>query len=140
LIIRPNSEERNGSQPPDGKASNTGRVMIVDDHDLFRQALALVLERYADFEVCAQAASLPEARRALRAHHDGIDLVILDLDLPNGGGDELIHELVGIESDIPVLALTARQDLAAGAWRTGEVLTTASSVDEIVGVARQLVG
>ncbi len=58
------------------------RVLLVDDHATFREPLAFMLNREPEFEVVAQVGSLAEARRAL----EGIDLAVVDLDLPDGNG------------------------------------------------------
>ena len=63
------------------------RVLIVDDHDLFRQVLAVVLRQYTALSESVQVESLAEARRVLGGPSGGIDLAIVDLDTPGGGGD-----------------------------------------------------
>jgi DNA-binding NarL/FixJ family response regulator len=65
------------------------RILVVDDHDMFCDALSRVLSRFEDIEVVAQAASLAEARAKLA----GIDVVLADRDLPDGDGLELVGEL-----------------------------------------------
>lgn len=143
MIIRPNFGRQKDSRTGDyvqpfernGKAK---RILIVDDHDLFRQALAIVLEQRANFEVCAQAASLAEAREVLDGMNGAPDLAVVDIDLPSGHGIELIRELQE-QPNVSVLALTADREQGPHTWM-GEVLSTAASIDEIVGAARQLVG
>ena len=65
------------------------RIMIVDDHGMFCDALSRVLSRFPDIEVVAQAASLAEARAKL----EGIDVVLADRNLPDGDGLELVATL-----------------------------------------------
>ena len=65
------------------------RIMIVDDHSMFCDALSRVLSRFPDIEVVAQAASLAEARAKL----EGIDVVLADRNLPDGDGLELAGTL-----------------------------------------------
>ena len=84
------------------------RVMLVDDHAVFRQALSSFLDRQPDIEVVAQAGSLAEARQCLA----GVDVMVLDLALPDGDGIELISELRKLNSDASVLILSATIDLA----------------------------
>ena len=118
------------------------RVLIVDDHDLFRQVLAVVLQQSTHLKENVQAESLAEARHLLRAVGGNIDLGIVDVDLPNGDGAEMIKELR--EVDVPVLALTFGQSLQgrARAVRAGaaEVFSTADPGEEIVRAAKRLVG
>jgi DNA-binding NarL/FixJ family response regulator len=84
------------------------RVMLVEDHAVFRQALSSFLDRQPDIEVVAQAGSLAEARQCL----GGVDVMVLDLALPDGDGIELISELRKLNSDASVLVLSATIDLA----------------------------
>jgi DNA-binding NarL/FixJ family response regulator len=118
------------------------RLLLVDDHDLFRQVLAVVLEQHTDLEEHVQAASLDEARRVLGALNGEVDLAIVDLDLPQEEGTELIEDLHAL--DIPVLAFTADRSLEgrARALRVGadEVLSTATSGEKILDTAKRLIG
>lgn len=116
------------------------RMLLVDDHDLFRQVLAVVLEHHTDFDRSTQAESPADARRALDRLEGPVDLALVDLDLPAAAA--LIGELC--TAGVPVLAMTAGQDperrartLEAGAR---EVLTTAATVQEIIGAVRRLGG
>jgi DNA-binding NarL/FixJ family response regulator len=84
------------------------RILLVEDHALFRQALSVLLDRQPDMEVVAQAGSLAEARQKLR----GVDVVVLDLALPDGDGTELIGDLRELDSVTSVLVLSATLDPA----------------------------
>jgi DNA-binding NarL/FixJ family response regulator len=79
------------------------RVMVVEDHAAFRQALAALLGREPDLEVVAQAGSLAQARQML---HTPLDVAVLDLALPDGDGRELIGELRQRNAGISILILT----------------------------------
>lgn len=119
------------------------RALLVEDHHLFREALAVVLKEETDLKGNVQVGSLAEARRALGRLSGEIDLVIVDLDLPDGDGITLIENIREAETDVPVLALTTDRSLErrALALRAGasEVLSTASSSEEIIGAVKQLV-
>jgi DNA-binding NarL/FixJ family response regulator len=81
------------------------RVLLVEDHAAFREALAYLLNREPDFEVAAQAGSLAEAREVLP---DGnFDAAVVDLGLPDGDGRELIGELRRASPATSVLVLSA---------------------------------
>jgi DNA-binding NarL/FixJ family response regulator len=131
------------------------RVLLVDDHASFRESLALLLEREPDIAVVGQAGSLAEARALLRR----VDVAIVDLDLPDGHGADLVRELRAVNPDGMVLILTgssSRADLArtveagaAGALHksvgTGEILRAVRrlsageqllSPEEIIGMLR----
>ena len=120
------------------------RALLVEDHAVFREALAAILEEHTDLKKTIQARSFPEARRISRHLSGEVDLVVIDLDLPNDEGRSLIDHLREAEPDLPVLALTNARNLEQRAWalRTGvtEVLSTASSIEKIVGVVQRLVG
>lgn len=86
------------------------RVMLVDDHTSFRLPLAIVLEREPDLEVVAQAGSLAEAREMLRGEDVGVDVVLVDLNLPDGSGVDLIGDLRLARPDAAALVLSAHSD------------------------------
>jgi DNA-binding NarL/FixJ family response regulator len=65
------------------------KLLLVDAHSSFRQALAFVLNSEAGLEIVAQAGTLDEGRRTL----DGSDLVAVEPLLPDGDGLELISDL-----------------------------------------------
>ena len=120
------------------------RALLVEDHAVFREALAVMLEEHTDLKKTIQARSFPEARR-ISGHPSGeIDLVVVDLDLPNDEGISLIDYLREAEPEVPVLALTNARNLEQRGWalRTGatEALSTASSIEKIVGVVQRLLG
>jgi DNA-binding NarL/FixJ family response regulator len=81
------------------------RVMLVEDHTAFRQALAFLLTTDPDLEVVAQAGSLAQAREALEEGR--LDVVVLDLALPDGNGSDLIGELRRRNPGVSVVVLSA---------------------------------
>jgi two-component system response regulator DesR len=81
------------------------RVMLVEDHTAFRQALALLLSSEPDLEVVAQAGSLAEARQALLEGR--LDVALLDLALPDGDGSDLIGELRRRNPGVSIVVLSA---------------------------------
>ena len=118
------------------------RVLIIDDHYLFREVLATVLQQNTQLKEHVQAESFAEARQLLRGLGGDIDLAIVDVDLPDGEGTEMIKELR--EVDVPVFALTLGKSLQgrARAVRAGaaEVFSTADPGEEIVRAAKRLAG
>ena len=78
------------------------RVVLVDDHLAFRQPLAFMLMREPDIAIIGQAGSIAEARPLLSA----ADIVLLDLDLPDGEGVALLHELRVVNPQAIALVLT----------------------------------
>jgi two-component system nitrate/nitrite response regulator NarL len=68
------------------------RVLLVEDHASFRQALAFMLEREPGFEVAEQVGSLAEARELNGEVLENVEVAIVDLALPDGDGLELIED------------------------------------------------
>ncbi len=113
------------------------KVMLVEDHAAFRQALAFVLAEEQGLEVVAQAGSLAEAREALDGGGLGgsPDVALIDLILPDGDGTELVGELRRSDPSIKVVVLSA----ALWPWRIDELLRAgADAVLDKVQSPRQI--
>ena len=85
------------------------KVMLVEDHLTFRQALTILLSDDPHLEVVAQAGSVAEAREALEGGVlDGaLDVAMVDLALPDGDGRELIGELRRSSPGVRIMVLSA---------------------------------
>ncbi len=114
------------------------RVLLVEDHATFREPLSFMFNREPEFEVVAQAGSLEEARGVLV----GIDFAVVDLDLPDGDGTELIGPLRALNPRGMVMVLTASADREAHARAVeagaAGVLHKSVRVGEVVESARRL--
>jgi DNA-binding NarL/FixJ family response regulator len=95
-------------------ASTPLKVMLVEDHVAFRQALLILLSDDPELEVVCQAGSLAEAKEALEGRGpegrgpDGVlDVAVLDLALPDGDGRELISELRRRSPAVRIMVLSA---------------------------------
>ena len=115
------------------------RVVIADDHAVVRRGLRQLLDAEAGFEVVAEAADLKSARRYVRGHHP--DVLVLDLNLPDGLSLGAIPELRAECPDTQIVVLTmqsepayARQALAAGAL--GYVLKEAAESELVEALRR----
>jgi len=84
------------------------RVLIVDDHAIVRQGLRALLEVEDDIEVTGEAGSVEEAIR--RVGLDEPDLVLMDLQLPDGTGVDACREILSRWPDTTVLILTSFAD------------------------------
>jgi DNA-binding NarL/FixJ family response regulator len=119
------------------------RVLLIEDLALFRESLALLLNWELGLERI-EAGSLAEGHRVLGAAKGMAELAIIELDLPDGDGSELIERLHQTEPDVPIVAFTADRSLArhARALEVGadEVLAKRAHVEQIIGAAVQLVG
>jgi len=84
------------------------RVAIVDDHAIVRQGLRALLEAEDDITVTGEAGSVEEAIR--RVGLDEPDLVLMDLQLPDGTGVDACREILSRWPDTTVLILTSFAD------------------------------
>ena len=84
--------------------------MVVDDHDTFRDPLAFMLEREPDLTVVARPRSLSEAREDLQSAEHAVDVAIVDLNLPDGSGTDLIRKLRNSLPRATALVLSATTD------------------------------
>jgi PAS domain S-box-containing protein len=82
-----------------GTLEEAVRILLVEDHASFRQAIASMFEREPEFVVVGQAGTLSEAREMLY----GVDVAVVDLTLPDGYGGELIKELRAYNPQAQVL-------------------------------------
>lgn len=137
------SDERGGTlSRADARLGDSRiRVLLVDDHTAFRQALALVLAQEPDLQVVAHAGSIATAHQVIEAGVR-VDVAIVDLGLPDGHGADLIRELRDTCAGMQALALTAHGDCrdatrAMGAGAAG-FLPTSASLEEIVAAVRRL--
>src|SRR5215212_6501281 len=122
------------------------KVLLVEDHAAFRQALTFLLSDDPELEVVAQAGSVAEAREALEGGGlDGaLDVAVLDLALPDGDGREIIGELRRSSPGVRIMVLSAtvkfeddEEILAAGA---DVVLDKVRSYSTIAEEVRRLAG
>jgi DNA-binding NarL/FixJ family response regulator len=117
------------------------RVLLVEDHASFRQALAFMLEREPGFEVAEQVGSLGEARELNGEVLENVDVAIVDLALPDGDGLELIEEFSS-RPRMTTLVLSAslepgRFARAVEAGASG-VLHKSTPIKDIVEAVRKL--
>lgn len=81
------------------------RVLLVEDHPVFRRGLAAALEEELDLRVVAEAgdgATALELARELRP-----DVAVVDLQLPGSSGIEVVGELLALDPPVPALVLSA---------------------------------
>lgn len=84
----------------------TVRLLIVDDHALFRESVARLLQSEPGFQVVAHCGSAAEALRLLKSSGD-IDVVLLDLDLGKERGADFLDQLQKLRFQGKVLLVTA---------------------------------
>ena len=85
------------------------RILIADDHKLFRAGLVLVLKQLGEDLEILEAGSGKEAIE-LAASTPSPELVLMDLDLPGGNGMEALTSIHATAPDMPVIILSAMED------------------------------
>jgi len=84
------------------------KVVLVEDHRMFREWLTQMLGRDSGCEVCGEADNIQDAQRIIRA--TGPDIVIVDLTLKGSSGLELIKDLRAQGQQVPVLVLSMHDE------------------------------
>jgi len=84
------------------------RVLVVDDHRLFRLGLQRMLAEHTNISVVGEASSGEDAIAACRELAPSV--VLMDIRMPGIGGIEATRRIVRLRSDIKVIALTACED------------------------------
>ena len=89
-------------------ATDKLKILIVDDHDIVRKGLAMLVSRQEDLSVVAEAGTVIEAVE--KARESVPDVVVMDIRLPDGSGIEACREIRDENGDIKVLMLTSYSD------------------------------
>lgn len=125
-----------------GRASEVPiRVLVVDDHDLFRTGLVSLLSSHAELEVVGQASG---GRMGVRlACELGPEVVLMDLRMPDVDGPEATRQILEVRPETRIVALTVSSEdgdvaTALNAGACG-FLAKDTPVDEIVAAIRAAV-
>jgi DNA-binding NarL/FixJ family response regulator len=119
------------------------RVIIVDDHPLFRERLSQLINYELDMEVCGEAETAQRAIQLIREASP--DLAIVDITLKGSSGLELIKSIKALSVSVPILVLSmhdeslyAERALRAGA--TGYITKNRAADEVLLAVRRVLAG
>ena len=124
------------------RASEKHRLLIVDDHPLFREGLQQMIDRTPGLKVCGEVADAASALRAIPEMKP--DLVLVDISLGGTNGIDLIKNLKGKYDDLPVLVISmhdeslyAERALRAGAlgyiMKNAPAKTVKSAIFKVLG-------
>ncbi|HOP17446.1 MAG TPA: UvrY/SirA/GacA family response regulator transcription factor [Gammaproteobacteria bacterium] len=84
------------------------RIMLVDDHDLFRAGVRSILQGQDGMVVIGEFANGEDAVNAVRA--EAPDLILMDVNMPGIGGVEATRKILKIAPDVRVIAVTVLSD------------------------------
>ena len=122
---------------------NPIRILVVDDHTLFRRGLTALLSRHAELTVVPDAADAGEAQRRAEEHRP--DLILLDNHLPGVHGVDAVPALKAAVPAARIVLLTVSEDerdlataLRAGA--DGYLLKTMDADALVAAILRVMAG
>ncbi len=118
------------------------RILIVDDHPMTREGLAVVINRQSDLEVAGAASNAAEALALFSKVKP--DLLVTDITMPGRSGLELLKDIHAIRPELPMLVLSMHDELlyaerALRAGARGYVMKDAGP-DKLLEVIRLVVG
>ena len=119
------------------------RVLLIDDHPIVRQGLALLIDREADLSVCGEAEGAHSAFHAIATLRP--DIVLLDISLNGPDGLDVLKEIRMKTGSLPVLILSmhdesiyAERAMRAGA--NGYIMKQEATEKVLVAIRRILQG
>ena len=123
----------------DAVAPRPIRIVVVDDHTLFRRGITALLSRVAGFEVVGEAADGFDGIKAAAQHRP--DVVLLDLNMPGISGIDALHAILKEAPGTHIVMLTVSEDaddlmLALRAGAQGYLLKNIES-DFLVDAVRR---
>ena len=109
------------------------RILIIDDHEVVREGLKTAL-RARGFEIAAEAANSAEARAQIA--HTNPDAIIVDLNLPDGSGFDIVTWARSISKTIGIVVLTLNESndylLAAMNAGASAFVVKSAPIDELI--------
>ena len=116
------------------------KILIADDHPVFRRGLKQIISDNPDMAVTGEAADGLEALRQVRA--GDYDVVLLDITMPGKDGIEVLTELRKEKPGLPILVLSMHPEeqyaLRALTLGASGYLTKESASDELVAAVRKV--
>lgn len=138
-----NTPFKTTTQSAQNQASAKKRILVVDDHPIVRQGLALMINREPDLVVCGEAEDVSAAMHVLASARP--DVMILDISLNGPDGLDLLKNIRTTHPTLPVLILSmhdetiyAERALRAGA--NGYIMKQEATEKVLVAVRRILGG
>ncbi|PSJ16438.1 response regulator [Nitrosomonas supralitoralis] len=116
------------------------KVLIADDHSLFRDGLKRIFSETNDIEVVAEAIDGKDIIKKTREYD--WDITLLDINLPDINGLEILKRILSVKSSscVLVLSMYPEEEYAIRAIRSGAsgYMTKDSPTDQLINVVRRL--
>lgn len=116
------------------------KILIADDHVLFREGLKQILGKHRDLRVIDEAGSGNEAMQKIL--HSSCDVVILDISMPGRSGLDILAEIRKVKPDLPVLIVSMHPEdqYAVRVLRAGAsgYLTKESAASELISAIHKV--
>lgn len=117
------------------------KILLVDDHELVRSGIRLILEGISTFSVVAEVKSGEEAIRYCR--HDAPDIVLMDVNMPGIGGLEATKQIARMSENIRVICISMHTEnpIPAKVMQMGAFgfITKNAEPDEMVRAVHKVV-
>jgi len=118
---------------------NTQKILVADDHPIFRQGLIRTIESLSSFNVIAEATDGMQALNKIKELKP--DIAILDISMPNLSGFEIVKKIQNLNLDVKIIILTMYTDeeffnQAIDLDIKGYVLKESSTEDLIIALER----
>ena len=119
------------------------RILVVDDHPIVRQGLAMLIDREPDLLVCGEAEDAMGAMHVLASSKP--DFLIVDLSLNGPDGIDLLKNIRALHPTLPVLILSMHDELvyaerALRAGANGYIMKQVATERVLVAIRRILAG
>jgi DNA-binding NarL/FixJ family response regulator len=140
MLIHPDSQERRSPSAPISQQQR--KVLIVDDHPVFRFGLSQLIAQEEDLRVCGEASTSADALDVMRTRKP--DIAIVDVSLQGANGIDLLKRMKSENPALPVLMISMHDEtlyplraLRAGA---NGFMTKRATMNEVVAAVRQVLG
>ncbi len=116
------------------------RLLIVDDHAMFREGLKQIFAKHSDMHVVDEAGSGQEVITKVLQHK--LDVVLLDISLPGRSGPDLLGEIKKLKPELAILVLSMHPEdqYAVRMMKAGALgyITKESAPEELISAIRKV--
>jgi DNA-binding NarL/FixJ family response regulator len=109
---KPGRRKQTGGRNQNSTEKARAKILLVDDHEVLRQGMRLLIEHQHDLQVCGEADDEATAVKQFRNAHP--DLLIIDLSLKEGDGIELIKRIKVLDPEARMLVYSMHDERVYG--------------------------